>query len=53
MIIRSTNCDVFGGYTEKSWSDGPYYKKELNAFIFGYINIYLFIELSKGPLDHR
>ena len=38
VIIQSTNGNVFGAYTEKSWSDGPYYKKDSNAFIFGYIN---------------
>jgi hypothetical protein len=37
VIIQSTNGSVFGAYTEKSWSDGPYYKKDSNAFIYGYI----------------
>jgi hypothetical protein len=38
VIIQSKNGNVFGAYTEKSWSDGPYYKKDSNVFIFGYIN---------------
>jgi hypothetical protein len=38
VIIQSTNGNVFGGYTEKSWSGGPYFKTDTNAFIFSYIN---------------
>jgi len=37
IIVKSQNGNVFGGYTEKSWSgDGP--KNDSNAFIFSFIN---------------
>jgi hypothetical protein len=37
IIIKSTNGNVFGGYTEQSWS-GSGYKVDPNAFIFSLIN---------------
>ena len=36
-VIRSSNGNVFGGYTEESWS-GIRYKIDLSAFIFSLIN---------------
>ncbi len=43
LIIKSLNGNVFGGYTEQSWSDHNY-KHDKHAFIFSYIN------KSKVPL---
>jgi len=37
-IIKTTNGNVFGGYTEKSWS-GKSYKSDSNSFVFSLINI--------------
>ena len=37
VIIKSEHGNVFGGYTERSWS-GYYYKNDENAFIFSLIN---------------
>jgi hypothetical protein len=37
IIIKSTNGNVFGGYTEQSWS-GSGYKADPNAFLFSLIN---------------
>ena len=37
VIIKSTNGNVFGGYTEQDWS-GNSYKNDLNAFIFSFAN---------------
>jgi len=37
VIIKSENDNIFGGYTEQSWS-GQTYKNEENAFIFSLIN---------------
>jgi len=36
-IIKSTNGNVFGGYTEQDWS-GSCFKSDLNAFIFSLKN---------------
>jgi len=37
IMIKSENGNVFGGYTEQSWSgNGP--KNDSNAFIFSFIN---------------
>ena len=36
-IIKSTNGNVFGGYTEQNWS-GKCYKNDPNAFIYSLIN---------------
>ena len=35
VIVKSENGNVFGGYTEKSWSS---YENDSNAFIFSLIN---------------
>ncbi len=37
-LIRSTNGNIFGGYTEQSWSGSGQYKTDRNAFIFSLIN---------------
>jgi len=37
IIIKSTNGNVFGGYTEQTWS-GSGYKNDPNTFIFSFIN---------------
>jgi hypothetical protein len=37
VIIKSENDNIFGGYTEQSWS-GQDYKNDENAFIFSLIN---------------
>jgi hypothetical protein len=37
VIIKSENDNIFGGYTEQSWS-GRYHKNDQNAFIFSLIN---------------
>ncbi len=37
IIIKSKNGNVFGGYTEQSWS-GKGYKSDPNAFLFSLIN---------------
>ena len=37
IIIKSTNGNIFGGYTEQSWS-GNDFKVDLNAFLFSLIN---------------
>ena len=38
VIIKSTNGNVFGGYTEQSCSSEVYYKDDRNSFIFSLIN---------------
>jgi hypothetical protein len=38
VIIKSTNGNVFGGYTEKSWTGFLDQKDDPNAFIFSLIN---------------
>ena len=37
-VIRSSNGNVFGGYTEQSWSGSHQVKTDLSAFIFSLIN---------------
>jgi len=37
VVIKSENGNVFGGYTEQSWS-GQDYKNDENAFIYSLIN---------------
>jgi len=37
-VIKSTNDNVFGGYTEQSWSGIGIYKADPNSFIFSLIN---------------
>jgi hypothetical protein len=38
VIIKSTNGNVFGGYTEQTWNHNGGYKADLNSFIFSFIN---------------
>jgi hypothetical protein len=38
VIIKSTNGNVFGGYTEQLWNNGCSFKIDPNAFIFSLIN---------------
>jgi hypothetical protein len=38
VIIKSTNGNVFGGYTQQSWSGNDYWKTDPNAFLFSFIN---------------
>jgi hypothetical protein len=38
VIIKSTNGNVFGGYTEQNWSPHHLYKTDPNAFLFSFIN---------------
>jgi len=40
IIIKSTNGNVFGGFTERDWSPSAFYEKDANAFIFSFINKY-------------
>jgi len=37
IIIKTTNGNIFGGYTEQDWS-GFQFKNDQNAFIFSFIN---------------
>jgi hypothetical protein len=37
-IIKSTNDNVFGGYTEQKWNQIFYYKDDPNSFLFSLIN---------------
>ncbi len=36
VIIKSINGNVFGGYTEQSWSGENFYREDPNAFIFSF-----------------
>jgi len=38
VIIKSTNGNVFGGYTEQNWSHANQFKADPNAFLFSFIN---------------
>jgi len=38
VIVRSVHGNVFGGYTEKSWSGNCGYKADPNAFLFSFFN---------------
>jgi hypothetical protein len=38
IIIKSTNDNVFGGYTEKTWNHTGGFKADPNSFIFSLIN---------------
>jgi len=38
VIIKSTNGNVFGGYTEQNWSHSVDYKNDPNAFLLSFIN---------------
>lgn len=37
-IIKSTNDNIFGGYTERAWSSNDEYLRDENAFIFSLRN---------------
>jgi len=38
IIIKSTNSNVFGGYTEQTWNSIDDYKADPSSFIFSLIN---------------
>ena len=38
VVIKSTNGNVFGGYTEKNWNGNEIAKKDESAFLFSLIN---------------
>jgi len=38
ILIKSENGNVFGSYTEQSWSDNDTWKADDNSFIFSLIN---------------
>jgi hypothetical protein len=38
VIVKSTNGNVFGGYTEQTWNHTGDYKTDPNSFIFSLIN---------------
>ena len=38
IIIKSTNDNVFGGYTEQTWHHTGYFKDDPNSFLFSLIN---------------
>jgi hypothetical protein len=38
VIIKSTNGNIFGGYTEQDWTHTNSYKNDANAFIFSLVN---------------
>jgi len=38
IIIKSTNGNVFGGYTEQTWNHNGGFKADPNSFIFSLIN---------------
>jgi hypothetical protein len=38
IIIKSTNDNVFGGYTEQTWNHTGNYKADPNSFLFSLIN---------------
>jgi hypothetical protein len=38
IIIKSTNGNVFGGYTEQTWNHTGNYKDDPNSFLFSLIN---------------
>lgn len=37
-IIRTTQCFIFGGYTEAAWSQKGSYETDQNSFIFSLVN---------------
>ena len=39
-IIKSTNGNIFGGYTDQAWDSSGQYKTDPNAFLFSLINKY-------------
>ncbi len=38
-VIKSTNGNIFGGYSEQTWNHIGYYKADPNSFIFSLINM--------------
>jgi len=38
VIIKSTNGNVFGGFTEQNWSGDRQWKSDPNAVLFSFIN---------------
>jgi len=38
-VIKSTNGNIFGGYTEQTWNHTGDYKADPNSFIFSLINM--------------
>jgi hypothetical protein len=38
VIIKSTNGNIFGGYTEQDWTHTDGYKNDPKAFIFSLVN---------------
>lgn len=39
-IIKLSNGNIFGGYTDQSWDSTSGYKSDQNAFLFSLINVY-------------
>ena len=37
-IIKSTNGNIFGGYTDKAWTSGNQFYSDPNAFLFSLVN---------------
>ena len=37
-IIKSTNGNIFGGYTNEAWAKGNQYKLDPNTFLFSLVN---------------
>jgi len=38
-IIKSTNGNIFGGFTEKAWNSSPQWNVDPKAFIFSLVNM--------------
>jgi len=38
VVIKSTQGNVFGGYTDQDWSGNRIFKNDPNSFIFSLIN---------------
>jgi len=39
-VVKSTNNNIFGGYTEADWSGYYQFKNDTNAFLFSLVNSY-------------
>jgi len=39
-VVKSTNNNIFGGYTEADWSGYYQYQNDANAFLFSLVNSY-------------
>jgi len=52
VVIKSTNGNVFGGYTEQTWNHTNGYKTDPNAFIFSLINKIINCKLKMNCDDH-